>query len=67
MSTAEALGFFWIVLAAGLFTATVLIAAGVAIVMGVQILYRRYRRGASEELAAIADQADLKQMKATGR
>ena len=49
MSATEMIGFFWVVLAAGVFTAEVLIAAGITLVLGGRTLYYRYKRGQIEE------------------
>ena len=48
MSALEAIGFGWVVLATGLFTAAVLIAAGWSLTLGVKLAVRRYKLG--EEL-----------------
>lgn len=67
MTIYEALGFGWIVFATGLFTAQVLIAAGVALHCGIRMLILRYKRGSLEEELAIQEQTELRRMKATGR
>lgn len=49
MTILEATGFMWVVLATGLFTAGVLIAAGWCLTLGFKIARRRYRLGEEME------------------
>lgn len=49
MSALEAIGFFWTVLATGVFTAVVLMAAGWSIALGAKVVISRYRLGESIE------------------
>lgn len=67
MTVFEALGFFYVVFATGLFTAAFLIAAGVAGYVGLQTLKQRYIRGAIEERKDLLDQLELKRMTRTGQ
>ena len=48
MTVLETIGLFWTVLATGVFTATMLIAAIWSITLGVQVVIHRYKLG--EEL-----------------
>jgi len=45
MTALEAIGFFWTVLATGVFTAVMLIAAVWSITLGVKVATHRYRLG----------------------
>lgn len=49
MSAFQTLGFFYVVLATGLFTAALLIAATWSITLGLKITMRRYKLGESFE------------------
>lgn len=49
MSIFETLGFFWVVLSTGLFTAALLIAATWSITLGLKTAMRRYELGESLE------------------
>jgi len=66
LSILEALGFFYIVMATGTFTAALLSAAFVSIAIGVQTAVRRYKRGEIEESKDLLDQAQLNRAIRTG-
>lgn len=60
MSVLEAIGFFWTILATGLFTATVLVAATWSITLGLKVAIHRYRIGESME-RTVNESADRRQ------
>jgi len=49
MTVLETIGLFWTILATGVFTAGMLIAAVWSITLGVKVVVRRYRLGESME------------------
>lgn len=67
MSIFETIGLFWVIFSTGMFTAEVLVAAGVAGYVGLQTLQQRYTRGTIEERKDLLEQLELKRMTRTGQ
>ncbi len=60
MTVLEAIGFFWTVLATGVFTAAMLIAAAWSITLGLKLAINRYRLGEAMERTLTAQEPEAR-------
>ena len=61
MTIWDTIGFGWVVLATGLFTAQVLISAVYSLILGIRTIWRQYKRGAADEALDIRDADRMRQ------